>query len=94
VRLLKLTIQNFMSIRYAEVNLANQGLVLLQGVNQDSPAFDSNGAGKSSIFEALTYVLFEKTIRGLAGKVKTWCCILIWKAMMEKSTGLHGIESL
>ena len=68
MRLLKLTIQNFMSIRYAEVNLANQGLVLLQGVNQDSPAFDSNGAGKSSIFEALTYVLFEKTIRGLAGK--------------------------
>lgn len=66
MRLLKLSIQNFMSIRSAEIRLDNQGLVLLRGVNADSPAFDSNGAGKSSIFEALTYALFEKTLRGLS----------------------------
>lgn len=61
----KLTIQNFMSIRTAEVELSNQGLILIQGNNNDDSAFESNGAGKSTIFEALTYSLFEKTVRGL-----------------------------
>lgn len=56
-----------MSIRSAEVELSGQGLVLVQGKNNDDPAFDSNGAGKSSVFELLVWILFDKTVRGLSG---------------------------
>lgn len=67
MKLEKLTLVNFMSVRRAEIDLANQGLVLIQGQNLDDPAFDSNGAGKSTIFEGLCYALFDKTVRGLSG---------------------------
>lgn len=66
-KLQKLTGKNFMSIRSAEVELSGQGLVLVQGKNNDDPAFDSNGAGKSSVFELLVWILFDKTVRGLSG---------------------------
>jgi len=56
-----------MSIRKATVDLADQGLVLVQGFNKDDSAFDSNGAGKSSIFESIVYSIFDKTTRGLKG---------------------------
>lgn len=63
----KLTIKNFMSINSAEIVLEKQGLVLVQGHNKDDASFESNGAGKSSVFEALSWAIFEKTIRGLSG---------------------------
>ena len=62
-----LYIQNFMSIRTAEIKLDGQGMVLITGENKDNPDFDNNGAGKSSIIEALSYVLYGRTIRGLKG---------------------------
>lgn len=65
MKLKQLTIRNFMSIKKATLELDNAGLVLVQGVNDDDSAFDSNGAGKSTVFEAITYALFERTIRGL-----------------------------
>lgn len=68
MKLKKLTIQNFMSIRDAEIELEGQGLTLIQGKNNDDPTFDSNGAGKSTaICETLTWVKFDKTLRGLSG---------------------------
>jgi len=42
------------------------GTVLVEGINHDSPA-DSNGAGKSSVFEALYWGLWGMTRRGLKG---------------------------
>lgn len=54
-----------MSVREAEISFDKQGLILVKGRNNDSPAFESNGAGKSTIFESITYALFEKTLRGL-----------------------------
>ena len=65
MKLKQLTIRNFMSIKKATLELDNAGLVLVQGINDDDSAFDSNGAGKSTVFEAITYALFERTIRGL-----------------------------
>lgn len=62
-----LEIQNFMSIQHAKLDLENQGLTLITGENLDNPNFTNNGAGKSTIIEALTYVLYGKTIRGLRG---------------------------
>jgi DNA repair exonuclease SbcCD ATPase subunit len=65
LKLKSITIQNFMSIRKAVVELSDQGMTLVRGENNDDPAFDSNGSGKSTIFEALAYVLYEKTIRDI-----------------------------
>lgn len=54
-----------MAIRYAKIDLDNQGLMLIKGYNEDNPSFLSNGAGKSSIIESIVYVLFGRTIRGV-----------------------------
>ena len=62
-----LTIQNFLSIQSVAIPLNNQGLVLINGNNKDNPALNNNGAGKSSLLEAIIYVLYGKTIRGLKG---------------------------
>lgn len=65
-QLLSLTINNFMSFGENQIfDLKNQGLICLTGVNTDSASADSNGAGKSSVLEALYYVLYGKTIRGM-----------------------------
>lgn len=60
-------IQNFLRFKTAVVQLKNQGLVLVNGVNHDSSAADSNGAGKSTIFEAIVWCLWGKTVRGYSG---------------------------
>lgn len=44
--------------------LHNQGLVLVQGDNRDEPRMDSNGAAKSTIFEALDWCLFGVIPKG------------------------------
>lgn len=63
-KIVKLGVENFMSIKKATISLDNKGLVLVQGDNQSSEGFDSNGAGKSTLFtEAPTWCLFGETIR-------------------------------
>lgn len=60
-------IVNFLSFADASIKLADQGLVLITGENKDSNTADSNGAGKSTIFEALVWALWGKTTRGQSG---------------------------
>lgn len=60
-----LTVNNFMSIKSMKIDLDNQGLVLINGINLDNPSARSNGAGKSSIIESLVYAVYGKTIRGI-----------------------------
>lgn len=62
-----LTIENFMAIGEAKVNLADRGLVLIQGINEFESSADSNGAGKSSIADALSWVLYGTTAREEGG---------------------------
>lgn len=79
----KLHIQNFLSTRDIDLDLNNRGLVLIQGKNMDDDNFDNNGAGKSTITEAISYVFYGKTLRGLkADEVihnipKKNCCVSI-----------------
>lgn len=63
----RLTIQNFLSIRSVTLDLNNRGMVLIKGKNLDNDSIDNNGSGKSSIIEALVYVLYARTVRGLKG---------------------------
>lgn len=63
----KISIRNFLTLGNAEARLDSRGLVLVQGENQDDSSQDSNGAGKSSLADAVSWVLFGITARGDSG---------------------------
>lgn len=68
MRLVDIEIANFLSFGPAQtVALADLGLVALVGRNKDSAGATSNGAGKSTIPEAIFWCLFGDTLRGLKG---------------------------
>jgi DNA repair exonuclease SbcCD ATPase subunit len=67
VKLLDVDIENFMGIGAAKLKLADRGLVLIQGENEDETSSDSNGAGKSSIFDAISWCIYGATARGESG---------------------------
>lgn len=60
----ELEVNNFLSISKLSINLDNQQMVLIEGINYDSTPIGSNGSGKSSIFDAILWVLFGTTLRG------------------------------
>ena len=62
----KLIINNFLTIGSAEINLKERGLLLIQGDNKDDSSADSNGAGKSSIADAICWALYGVTARGVS----------------------------
>ncbi|MBA8881787.1 AAA family ATPase [Phyllobacterium myrsinacearum] len=62
-----LKIENFLAITEAEFRLHDRGLVLIQGVNKADTSADSNGAGKSSLPDALCWVLYGITARDASG---------------------------
>ncbi len=58
-------IENFLSLGKVEVNLADNGYTFVTGVNENpSDNALSNGSGKSSIWEAISWCLCGETIRG------------------------------
>ncbi len=67
MKLRRLKIRNFLGIAEADLSFDRKGLVLIGGVNHDSPVASSNGSGKSSIYEAIYYALYGKTKRGVSG---------------------------
>lgn len=71
----KLIIENFLSFGHSELDLAQQGYVTVQGKNNNIDDFaQSNGSGKSSIFDALMWCLTGDTVRG---NIKNICNILV-----------------
>jgi DNA repair exonuclease SbcCD ATPase subunit len=62
-----LTIENFLTIGAASLHLDDRGLVLVQGENLDDSSANSNGAGKSTVPDALCWCLFGLTARGEKG---------------------------
>lgn len=61
------TIENFGVLSEAHVDLDERGLVLVQGDNQHNSSAESNGAGKSTVFEAICWCLYGKTAKGQTG---------------------------
>lgn len=64
MRINRVEIDSFMAIGTATLSLNSQGLVLIQGENADDSSQNSNGAGKSSLVEAINWALFGETARG------------------------------
>ncbi|AAX92305.1 recombination related nuclease [Staphylococcus phage Twort] len=65
VKFKKVEIKNFMSIKDATLELDNQGLILIEGINKTNDSFEANGVGKSTLVSAITYSLYGKTEKGL-----------------------------
>lgn len=63
----KLVIENFLTVGKVEATLNDKGLVLVQGENKDDTSQDSNGSGKSSFVDALSWCLYGETARGESG---------------------------
>ena len=64
IRFNSIDIENFRSIERAFVELENQGTIIVKGVNEYEDKATSNGSGKSSVFEAIIFALFEETSSG------------------------------
>lgn len=63
----QLEIHNYMSFKDAVLPLDNQGLTLIEGVNNSSNTYASNASGKTSLTSGLTYALYGKTVEGVSG---------------------------
>ena len=72
MKLNSIEIRNFLSIKYAKISFDKySGVVRIVGKNKDTSPISSNGAGKSSIIEAVVFGLFGKTIRKSSEKTLT-----------------------
>jgi len=58
----QLEVRDFGVIETADLDLSDQGLVLIKARNTDTDAADSNGAGKTTLFHALSWVLFGEVV--------------------------------
>lgn len=67
MKILKLQINNFLVLTEASVSLEDRGLILIQGANNADSSANSNGAGKSSIADALCWAIYGTTARGETG---------------------------
>lgn len=70
-----ITLTNFRSYRGAHefVFPVGRGLYFFTGQNLSEPALGANAAGKSTLLDAITWVLFGRTTRGLkANEVLSW----------------------
>lgn len=65
VTFLELRVENFMSFEDATILFRSSGLTHVLG-EVVGGTHDSNGAGKSALFEALSWVLFGQTIRDIS----------------------------
>jgi len=65
MRFSSVSVQNFLSFGDEQtIDLRARGLVAVFGRNLDSQGADSNGAGKSTILEAIVWALYGETMRG------------------------------
>lgn len=67
MEIVRVDIKNFLTISEGSLDLSNRGLLLVQGENADDSSANSNGAGKSSVVDALLYSIYGVTGRGVTG---------------------------
>lgn len=63
-------IENFMSFGHSELELSRKGYVLVTGVNKNpKDSAQSNGSGKTTIFNAISWALTGQTLNGIKSNV-------------------------
>lgn len=67
MKIINVKVENFLSIKEADFPLFDTGLVLIQGDNKTTLSADSNGAGKSSLADAVCWGIWGTTARGETG---------------------------
>ena len=94
--ILNVGIRNFLIIGQADINLNSRGLCRIAGENSDDTTSSSNGAGKSSIFEAIYWCLFGETLRNIKSsdgivnqKVKKDCSVTL---ELQEGDVLYRVE--
>lgn len=100
MRLKQLTIGNFGL--YSEpmtVNWPDRGLILVTAQNHDSPSMGANACGKSTLAEAIGWLFYGRTARGVRGRTPThWGSDgdpdVVLDTGKEKITRLFGPERL
>lgn len=55
----KVEANNYKSFREFSLDLQDKGLILIEGDNLANDSFDSNGSGKSSLLEAISYAIYD-----------------------------------
>lgn len=63
----EIEINNFLAIGEAKFSMDALGLVHIAGQNEDETSADSNGSGKSSVADAISWCLWGTTARGITG---------------------------
>ena len=61
--------ENFLSIGKSEVHLSDRGFTLVSGINNETDTPQSNGSGKSSMFDAILWTITGETSRGASSVV-------------------------
>lgn len=64
MKVINLEIHNILSVEHASISFGDEGMVLVEGFDFDTNR--ANGAGKSAIFNALSYALFDKMPRNIS----------------------------
>jgi DNA repair exonuclease SbcCD ATPase subunit len=67
VKIKQLEVTNFMPIGQMTAKLDDKGLVLIQGENRDDSSQNSNGSGKSTFADSISWCLYGETARGESG---------------------------
>jgi DNA repair exonuclease SbcCD ATPase subunit len=67
VKFISMSIADLFPIGKANVKLSDAGLVFVGGRNEDSDGAENNGAGKTSLYKSLTWILYGKTVDGESG---------------------------
>ena len=72
IKFREIEIQGFMSMGHSTVEFTDKGLVLIRGINQFEELSESNGSGKSSIFESVIWTLTGYTSRNSSNIVNRY----------------------
>ena len=62
MQLVDINIQNFFSIKQTQIEF-DKGIISVTGQNKDVAGANSNGCGKSTLFDAISWALFGETLR-------------------------------
>ena len=66
IKFKSITIHHFMSFDHATIDLTERGYCLVRGINRNpKDRARSNGSGKSTVFNAISYCLVGETLQGL-----------------------------